>query len=112
MATVLVDDTRVASVRTYGTGLARDLANISQLRVNRYSAVGWAQNLRFLVFDNGESSTSWQDPRGLEKETKTGEGVELADTSYQKSSHELEFYDNLNATATEQDSTDTCKACC
>jgi hypothetical protein len=54
MAAKLVDDTRCPSVGIYGPELGNEFAKISQFRVDRYNTYGWARNLRFLTYDNGD----------------------------------------------------------
>jgi Heterokaryon incompatibility protein (HET) len=111
MDAILVDDTRVASIGTYGPALARDLTKISQLRLNRYSAVAWAQDLRFLVVDDGESVTPSQDSTEFGEETKSGGGIETTDTSNQGSRVDAGPDNNFNVTVIGREDTDSCETC-
>jgi hypothetical protein len=52
MASNLVDDTRGPSAGLHGPALAMEMMKISQHRVDRYSAYGWARNLRLLAYDD------------------------------------------------------------
>jgi hypothetical protein len=111
MDAILVDDTRVASIGTYGPALARDLAKISQLRINRYSAVAWAHDLRFLVVDDGESVAPSQDSTEFGEKTKSGGGAEAVDISSQDPRDDAGPDDSFNVTVVSRDDTASCDTC-
>jgi hypothetical protein len=118
MDAVLIDDTRVASVGLYGQALAQDLAKISQLRINRYSAVAWAQNLRFLVVDDGKSVGECQESNELTGETTNMERLGSVSkngwedgTSSQNSDNDNKMDCGFNVTVVQPDNATSCGAC-
>lgn len=88
MAPILIDDSRIRSVGTYGPELNRELARISQHRIVRQDAINSVRDLWFLVYDDedddGEEDLYGEDTGQNDESRDSDNNVEDENTELQR----------------------------
>jgi hypothetical protein len=101
----MIDDSRTpspSSANLDDAGLPARISEISRCRITRYSAYTWAQNLRFLAYDDSsdtdeEKASAVQDPTEvnsikepqgslgspLRNDSSSGKGTHVENSGYQ-----------------------------